>query len=256
MASSARSPEIMVVDDDEGMLLSWRTRCAPSGYERGDGAVRRGARIAALRERRPALVLLDLQLKDMAGKALLDSLKRESLQVPFIVVTGQGDEKVAVEMMKQGALDYVMKDTGILDLLPTVVRRALAALERERSLAAAEAEWRRLEKEVLDIGERERQRIGADLHDGRRPAADRDRTHVRGAEGRRGRARPEAGPADREDRPACCGRPSPRPARWPAGWPRSTSSRRRFKTASPTWSRAPTRSAACAAASSAARPGR
>jgi signal transduction histidine kinase len=165
MANSARSPEIMVVDDDEGMLLLMGDALRSGGY-RVATALSGAAAIAALRERRPALVLLDLQLKDMAGKALLDALKRENLQVPFIVVTGQGDEKVAVEMMKQGALDYVMKDTGILDLLPTVVRRALAALDRERSLAAAEAEWRRLEKEVLDIGERERQRIGADLHDG------------------------------------------------------------------------------------------
>ena len=42
--------------------------------------------------------------------------------MPFIVVTGRGDEKVAVETMKEGALDYVMKDTGLLDLLPSVVR--------------------------------------------------------------------------------------------------------------------------------------
>jgi signal transduction histidine kinase len=69
-------------------------------------------------------------------------------------------------MMKQGALDYVMKDTGILELLPTVVKRALAALETERTLAIAQAERRRLEKEVLETSERERQRFGADLHDG------------------------------------------------------------------------------------------
>ena len=81
-------------------------------------------------------------------------------------MTGQGDEKVAVEVMKQGALDYVMKDTGLLDLLPAVVRRALGTVAQERALAKAHAESRRLEGKILEISERERRRIGADLHDG------------------------------------------------------------------------------------------
>src|SRR2546430_2644824 len=86
-------------------------------------------------------MLLDLNMRDVGGTALIKRLHRADAPVPFIVVTGQGDEKVAVEVMKQGALDYVMKDTGLLDLLPSVVRRALAAVERERSLADAQARF-------------------------------------------------------------------------------------------------------------------
>jgi len=155
----------MVVDDDEGLRLLISDTLRADGYTvaaAGSGSTV----IAALRERRPDLMLLDLQLKDMAGTALLERLRQANLAVPFVVITGQGNEKVAVEMMKHGALDYLMKDTGILDLLPSVVKRALAALDRERSLAAAQAEQRRLEKEVQDISEKERQRFGADLHDG------------------------------------------------------------------------------------------
>jgi signal transduction histidine kinase len=155
----------MVVDDDEGLRLLISDTLRAEGYAVA-AADSGAAAVAALRERRPDLMLLDLQLKDMAGTALLGRLKQESIAVPFVVVTGQGDQKIAVEMMRQGALDYVMKDTGILDLLPPVVKRALAALEAVRSLAAAQVEQRRLEKEVLDISERERQRFGADLHDG------------------------------------------------------------------------------------------
>jgi signal transduction histidine kinase len=46
-----------------------------------------------------------------------------------------------------------------------VVKRALAAVDRERDLRAAEAEHQRLEREILEITERERHSIGADLHD-------------------------------------------------------------------------------------------
>jgi signal transduction histidine kinase len=159
------APEIMVVDDDEGMRLLISDTLRAEGYAVA-AADSGAAAVAALRERRPDLMLLDLRLKDMAGTTLLGQLRQENITVPFVVVTGQGGEKIAVEMMRQGALDYVMKDTGILDLLPPVVKRALTALEAVRSLAAAQVEQRRLEKEVLDISERERQRFGADLHDG------------------------------------------------------------------------------------------
>lgn len=118
-----------------------------------------------LDEHVPDLMLLDLKMHDVSGVALVQKLQRGDMRIPFLVVTGQGDEKVAVQVMKQGALDYVMKDTGMLDLLPGVVRRALAAIEQERALAAAQEERRRLERAVLEVSERERHSIGADLHD-------------------------------------------------------------------------------------------
>ena len=122
--------------------------------------------LALLTGRPPDLLLLDLTLADLGGPALLNRLKRDAASVPFVVVTGQGDEKIAVEVMKQGALDYVMKDTALLELLPSVVRRALTALERDRALAIAGAERQRLEKQILEISENEQHRIGEDLHDG------------------------------------------------------------------------------------------
>lgn len=113
----------------------------------------------------PELMILDLKLPDGSGPALVASLQRDRTPLPFVIVTGQGDEKVAVEVMKQGALDYVMKDSGLLDLLPAVVKRALAAVNQEKALKAAQAEHRRLELEILAVSERERHSIGADLHD-------------------------------------------------------------------------------------------
>ena len=54
----------------------------------------------------------------------------------------------------------------MLELLPTVVRRAMETVTQRRALAEAQAEQRRLEQEILAAGERERHAIGADLHDG------------------------------------------------------------------------------------------
>ena len=95
----------------------------------------------------PDLLVLDLKLGDLPAPKLVQWLGERGRQFPFIIVTGHGDERTAVEMMKQGALDYVMKDAGMLELLPGIVRRALAVIERERKLAdAAEAIRRREER--------------------------------------------------------------------------------------------------------------
>lgn len=165
MAAPDHSPQILIVDDDEGLLLLMAEALRAEGHAVTTAASGRAA-LAALAERVPDLMLLDLKLRDVDGPALLAKLQDGAARVPFLVVTGQGDEKVAVEVMKRGALDYVMKDTALLDLLPSVVNRTLAALARERALVAARRESRRLEGEVLAASERERHNIGADLHDG------------------------------------------------------------------------------------------
>ena len=82
-------------------------------------------------------MLLDLKLGDMPAPELVDRLHKSGRDLPFIIVTGHGDERTAVEVMKQGALDYVMKGAGMLELLPGIVRRALNIVEREKKLVEA-----------------------------------------------------------------------------------------------------------------------
>jgi len=73
------------------------------------------------------LIILDYTLPGMDGLALMESIKGSSLDVPIVMVTGHGDERVAVEAMKHGACDYLTKtpDMRFLETLPIVVQRAL-----------------------------------------------------------------------------------------------------------------------------------
>lgn len=138
------SPTILVVDDDEGLrlLMAEALRAENFAVETaGSGA----EALAWLEEHTPDLMLLDLKMKDVGGPALVKRLKQHHVPVPFLVVTGQGDEKVAVDVMKQGALDYVMKHSGMLDLLPGVVKRALETTERDRQLTQAQTSLRESE---------------------------------------------------------------------------------------------------------------
>jgi signal transduction histidine kinase len=164
VAPSTANRRLLVVDDDEGLLILMADTLREQGYEVATASSAKTAH-AALEHDSPDLLILDLKLPDGSGPALVAQVQRDNARVPFVVVTGQGDEKVAVEVMKQGALDYVMKDGRLLDVLPAVIQRALAAVAQEKALAAAQAEHRRLEREILAAGERERHSIGADLHD-------------------------------------------------------------------------------------------
>lgn len=165
MIPSEPPPRLLVVDDDEGLLILMAEALRGAGYEVATAGSGRAA-LDWLEQNVAALMLLDLKMRGVDGPALMERLEQVKARVPFIVVTGQGDEKIAVEVMKRGARDYVMKNSALLDLLPGVVRRTLIVVEHERALVAARLEHERLEHEILAASERERQSIGADLHDG------------------------------------------------------------------------------------------
>jgi signal transduction histidine kinase len=156
---------VFVVDDDVGLLRLIEKSLRREGYSTATAASA-GEALDWLRNHRPDLMLLDLRLKDAGGEQVIDQLASAQRLVPFVIITGQGDERVAVDMMKRGALDYLVKDANFIELVPTIVRRALGQLERDRRLASAESERKHLEQQILEISEREQRRIGQDLHDG------------------------------------------------------------------------------------------
>jgi signal transduction histidine kinase/FixJ family two-component response regulator len=104
------------------------------------------------------LVLLDHRLPDMTGIDVIKTLSHRGTTFPFIAITAHGDEKVAVEMMKLGAHDYLIKNGNFLDLLPSVVRQVLDSLESEtrlkstqKDLRESEQRFRRLYKEFQTL---------------------------------------------------------------------------------------------------------
>ncbi len=73
------------------------------------------------------VVLLDFCLPDMTGLEILDQLKQEKFEVParVIMLTGQGDEDLAVQAMKKGAQDYLSKQYLKPDVLQLAVRNVI-----------------------------------------------------------------------------------------------------------------------------------
>jgi PAS domain S-box-containing protein len=79
------------------------------------------------------LVLLDQRLPDMNGVQLLEVMNREGITTPVLMVTGYGDEKLATQVLRAGALDYVVKDPA-LTFLAELPKRVHESITRHRLL--------------------------------------------------------------------------------------------------------------------------
>src|SRR5436853_1455656 len=127
------APELLIVDDEEDI------RELIAGILRDEGYTARtaadaDAALAAVRQRRPQLVILDIWLQGsrLDGIQVLDMLKRDCADVPVVMISGHGTIETAVASIKKGAYDFLEKPVKA-DRLLHVVERALesARLKRE-----------------------------------------------------------------------------------------------------------------------------
>ena len=113
-------------------------------------------------EQKPDCVLLDYHLPDLNGLEFLAELQNDlgDIPVPVMMLTGADNASVAVEAMKRGAQDYLVKDANrqYLDLLPAVIQRVMrerrALMEKkqmESRLVQAEAKYRFLVEQIPAI---------------------------------------------------------------------------------------------------------
>jgi PAS domain S-box-containing protein len=165
MEPSAGQHRVFVVDDDRGLVRLIEKALLREGLAATTACSGADA-IAWLEANQPDLLLLDLKLQDMEGAELVTRLAALNKCPPFIIITGQGDERVAVEMMKRGARDYLVKDASFLQFVPSVVKRSLEQLDKERRLAEAE-EQVHLVRSVIEQGFNAVLIAGADLPDPR-----------------------------------------------------------------------------------------
>lgn len=80
------------------------------------------------------LLLLDYKLPDGTGLEALEELPQRGYQLPVIMITGQGDERLAVQAMQAGAADYLIKGSEDLLRLPSRVQKAIQAHELQCSV--------------------------------------------------------------------------------------------------------------------------
>lgn len=137
---------LLVAEDDGGHAEAIRRAFERHGCAAGVAVVRT---LAELRRRvedaRPDLVLVDLNLPDGQAFELLTAPAADG-PFPVVVMTSFGNEQIAVEAMKAGAIDYVVKSAESFAAMPRTVERALAQWAAVRGRQAAERRAQQLNR--------------------------------------------------------------------------------------------------------------
>lgn len=113
--------KILVVDDDVHVRMMLEAILESEGYsvvlaQSGPEA------LAMMKEEQPSLVLLDYMMPGMNGLDVLREIKKTHGQTKVIIVTGHGNEKLSIEMLKSGAADYIQKPFAMDQLLSSIKR--------------------------------------------------------------------------------------------------------------------------------------
>ena len=133
------SERILVVDDDRSIRETFEQHLARSGYEVATASSAEEA-LAVLTEIEPGLVVTDVRMPGMDGIEFLKRVRSEVVGLDVIVITAFDDMKTAVNAMKAGAYDYLVKPLD-LDQIDLLVERCFRdrSLRRRASQLSAQA---------------------------------------------------------------------------------------------------------------------
>jgi two-component system, NtrC family, response regulator HydG len=129
---------ILVIDDDTDICLLLRRFLSKNNYEVAiahDG----NSGLNLLQEFRPNLVMTDFRLGDMDGGTILSKIKDKFPSIPVLIITGYSDIKIAVNVMKLGAYDYITKPLFPDEILLTI-KKALESTETQAGSMQGEVE--------------------------------------------------------------------------------------------------------------------
>jgi len=98
----------------------------------------------------PTVIITDYQMPGMNGIEFLEVLNQTDIDIPVIMITGQGDENIAVCTMKSGAKEYLVKSGNVFNLLPHVIKNVVREKKLERSLHRSEKRFQDLAESTFN----------------------------------------------------------------------------------------------------------
>lgn len=143
MVNSTAERHILIIEDNPDHALLAKRAIERDASLKVDTVDTGKEGLRKLKSERFDLAVCDYQLPDISGLELLRQVKEEDISVPFIMLTGNGDERIAVTAMRSGAYNYVVKDDVYLHVLPVTVRETM-----DRYLG--DQERKMLEKEIFE----------------------------------------------------------------------------------------------------------
>ena len=139
MQLSTEVLKILVVEDNESLNELVKINLKRDGLD-VYGVLNGKDAVKWVKENGYCLILLDYKLPDLSVDEIIEQIKKEIGYINFIIMTGHGDERVAVNLMKKGAKDYIVKDDKFIHLISTVVLRVKNEIEKENELKTTKEE--------------------------------------------------------------------------------------------------------------------
>jgi two-component system, LuxR family, response regulator FixJ len=149
-------PVIYVVDDDDGMRRALDTLLSTVGYKTAVYS-RPTEFLANFKADSPGCLVLDIRMPDMSGLEVQQQLNRMGSMMPVIFITGHGDVPMAVQAMKEGALEFIQKPFRDQDLLDRINHALKQDAENRRTVSRRAEVQHRLEsltpreRQVMDM---------------------------------------------------------------------------------------------------------
>lgn len=128
--------EVFIVDDDPAVRETLSLLFTNAGYSVvrfAEGA----AFLRVVKERNPVCIILDVHIPGKPGIDLLKELNARDYPAPIFIMSGQGDIAMAVDAIKNGALDFIEKPFRGSDVV-TRIREAISASSQQPRSAASE----------------------------------------------------------------------------------------------------------------------
>jgi len=128
---------LLVIDDEESVRYAFQQVFGEDAEVVTAATAREG--IELVQSRSPDVVVLDLQLPDGNGMEVFEVIRRDDPKRPVVFITAHGSTETAIEAMKRGAFDYLLKPLD-LDRLTQILNRAFEAARLMHVPALLEAE--------------------------------------------------------------------------------------------------------------------
>jgi PAS domain S-box-containing protein len=139
------SLKLVIVEDEEGHFQLMKRAidrvfqdASVEHFTEADSCLER------LNEIAPDVIVADYLMPGMNGIEFLKASRSGDKDIPVIIITGQGDEKVAVQAMKLGASDYLVKAGDFSSLLPGVIERVVRGRRLRDSLEQSEGKFEQI----------------------------------------------------------------------------------------------------------------
>ncbi|MCB9233309.1 MAG: response regulator [Bacteroidia bacterium] len=176
--NTIKSLKVLILEDSQSDADLMLRELKKSGLNfTGEIVHTRHEFVAALDEFKPEIILSDYTLPNFDGKAAFFIKQEKTPDIPFIIVSGTIGEENAVELIKSGVTDYVLKDK-LYSLIPKIVRAFKEEREKKEKreadsklksehekLLESEAKIRSFAKHLNQVLEEERAHLAREIHD-------------------------------------------------------------------------------------------